>query len=208
MPNAYANIGFTPHVREEQKRFGSAGAYARVLSPDRQDGGELTAREAEFLTERDGIYQATVSESGWPYVQFRGGAPGFIKVIDQRTIGYADFRGNQQYISVGNLRHDDRVSIIALDYPRRKRLKLWGHAQIVEDRDVISLLHDGTGPRVERGIVIRVAAFDWNCPQHIPIRLTDAERDNEITHLLSRIKKMESRLNETAADTQEAGLPE
>jgi predicted pyridoxine 5'-phosphate oxidase superfamily flavin-nucleotide-binding protein len=208
MPNAYANIGFTPNVRKEQKRFGSADAYARVLSPDRHDGDELTAREAEFLTERDGIYQATVSETGWPYVQFRGGAPGFIKVIDQRTIGYADFRGNQQYISVGNLRHDDRVSIIALDYQCRKRLKLWGHAQIVEDPDVIGLLHDGTGPRVERGIVIRVAAFDWNCPQHIPIRLTDAERDNEITQLRSRIKMMESRLNETAADTQEAGLPE
>jgi len=208
MPNAYANIGFTPYVREEQKRFGSADAYARVLSPDRHDGGALTAREAEFLTERDGIYQATVSETGWPYVQFRGGAPGFIKVIDQRTIGYADFRGNQQYISAGNLRHDDRVSIIALDYPRRKRLKLWGHAQIVEDRDVIGLLHDETGPKVERGIVIRVAAFDWNCPQHIPIRLTDAERDNEITQLRARIKTLESHLNETAVVTQEAGLRE
>ncbi|MEO9780500.1 MAG: pyridoxamine 5'-phosphate oxidase family protein [Sedimentitalea sp.] len=208
MPNAYANIGFTPSVRREQKRFGSADAYARVLSPDRHDGSELTAREAEFLTARDGIYQATASETGWPYVQFRGGAPGFIKVIDQRTIGYADFRGNQQYISVGNLRHDDRVSIIALDYPRRKRLKLWGHAQIVEDADVIGLLHDGTGPKVERGIVIRVAAFDWNCPQHIPIRLTDAERDNEIAQLRTRIKTLENRLNETAPVTQEAGLPE
>ena len=179
-----------------------------VLSPDLDDGGELTAREAEFLSARDGIYQATVSETGWPYVQFRGGAPGFIKVIDQRTIGYADFRGNQQYISVGNLRHDDRVSIIALDYARRKRLKLWGHAQIVEDRDVIGLLHDGTGPKVERGIVIRVAAFDWNCPQHIPIRLTDAERNNEIAQLRARIKTLESRLNETAAVTQEAELRE
>jgi predicted pyridoxine 5'-phosphate oxidase superfamily flavin-nucleotide-binding protein len=208
MPNAYANIGFTPNVREEQNRFGSAGAYARVLSPDRDDGGELTAREADFLSARDGIYQATVSETGWPYVQFRGGAPGFVKVIDQRTIGYADFRGNQQYISVGNLRHDDRVSIIALDYARRKRLKLWGHAQIVEDRDVIGLLHDGTGLKVERGIVIRVAAFDWNCPQHIPIRLTDAERDNEIAQLRTRIKTLESRLNEAAAVTQEAELRE
>lgn len=92
---------------KNKKRFGSADAYARVLSPDRHDGVELTAPEAEFLTARDGIYQATVSETGWPEVQFRGGAPGFFKSIDQRTIGYADFRGSQQYISVGNLRHDD-----------------------------------------------------------------------------------------------------
>lgn len=208
MPNAFASIGFMPHVREEQKRFGSAGAYARLLSPDRLDGGELTAREAEFLSARDGIYQATVSETGWSYVQFRGGAPGFIKVIDQRAIGYADFRGNQQFISLGNLRHDDRVPIIALDCPRRKRLKLWGHARIVEAPEVIGLLHDGTGPKVERGIVIRVAAFNWNCPQHIPIRRTDAERDDEITQLRTRIKTLESRLNETAGVTQEAELPE
>lgn len=207
MPNAYASIGFTSRVREEQKRFGSAEAYARVLSPDRHDGGELTAREAEFLTERDGIYQATVSETGWPYVQFRGGSPGFIKVIDQWTIGYADFKGNRQYISVGNLRHDDRVSIIAVDYRCQKRLKLWGHAQIVEDRDAISLLNDGTGPKVERGILIRVAAFDWNCPQHIPVRLTDAERDGEIALLKARIQSLESGLNEKTQIHQEIRFP-
>jgi predicted pyridoxine 5'-phosphate oxidase superfamily flavin-nucleotide-binding protein len=159
MPNAYDRIGFSSPVREERERFGSAEAYARVLSADRHDGAELTAREAGFLTESDAIFQATVSETGWPYVQFRGGPPGFLKIIDQWTIGYADFQGNRQYISVGNLLHDDRVSIIAVDYRCRKRLKLWGHAQIVEDRDVISLLHDGPGARVERGIVIRVSAF-------------------------------------------------
>ena len=207
MPNAYASIGFTSRVREEQERFGSAEAYARVLSPDRHDGGELTAREADFLTERDGIFQATVSETGWPYVQFRGGAPGFLKVIDQWTIGYADFKGNRQYISVGNLRHDDRVSIIAVDYRCRKRLKLWGHAQIVEDRDVIGLLDDGTGPKVERGILIRVAAFDWNCAQHIPVRLTDAERDGEIALLKARIQSLESGLNEKTQIHQEIRFP-
>lgn len=191
MPNAYADIAFTPRVREEQRRFGSADTYARVLSPERNDGGELGPREAAFLSARDGLYQATVSETGWPYVQFRGGAPGFLKVIDKRTIGYADYRGNRQYISVGNLRHDDRVSIIAVDYARRERLKLWGHVRITEDAEVVDLLNGADGPRAERGIVIRIVAFDWNCPQHIPVRLTDAERADEIAQLRNRIACLE-----------------
>ncbi|WP_428515379.1 pyridoxamine 5'-phosphate oxidase family protein [Roseovarius sp.] len=194
MPNAYADIAFTPRVREEQRRFGSADAYARVLSPERDDGSELGPREAAFLSARDGLFQATVSETGWPYVQFRGGAPGFLKVIDKRTIGYADYRGNRQNISVGNLRHYDRVSTIAVDYARRERLKLWGHARINQDADVLDLLNGADGPRAERGIVIRIVAFDWNCPKHIPIRLTDAERANEIARLCDRIASLEREL--------------
>ena len=191
MPHAYADIAFTPRVRDEQQRFGSADAYARVLSPERDDGAELGPREAAFLTARDGIYQATVSETGWPYVQFRGGAPGFLRVIDRRTLGYADYRGNRQYISVGNLRHDDRVSIIAIDYARQERLKLWGHARITEDPDIVAFLNAADEPRAERGIVIDVAAFDWNCPKHIPIRLTDTERDEDIAGLRTRLESLE-----------------
>ena len=183
MSHAYAEIAFTPRVREEQRRFGSAEAYSRVLSQDREGGTELTAREAAFLSARDGIFLATVSETGWPYVQFRGGAPGFLKVIDQQKIAFADYRGNRQYISVGNLRHDDRVSIIAVDFARRERLKLLGHARITEDPDIIDLLNGSDGPQAERGIVIRIVAVDWNCPQHIPVRLTDAERDHEVRAL-------------------------
>jgi hypothetical protein len=201
MPNAYADIAFTPLVRAEQRRMGSADTYARALSTERDDGAELGPREAAFLSERDGVFQATVSETGWPYVQFRGGAPGFLKVIDQWTIGYADYRGNRQYISVGNLRHDDRVSIVAVDYAHRRRLKLWGHARITEDRDIVDLLNLADGPRAERGIVIRIAAFDWNCPQHIPVRLTDAERDHEVTHLRDRVAKLERDL------ARQAGAP-
>lgn len=198
MPNAFAQIAFTPRVREEQRRFGSAAAYARVLSADSDGGFELTAREAAFLSARDGLFQATVSETGWPYVQFRGGAPGFVKVIDQQTIGYADYRGNRQYISTGNLRHDDRVSIIAVDYARRERLKIWGHVRITEAPDIVELLNGVDGPRAERGIVIRIAAFDWNCPRHIPVRLTDAERDGEIARLRARIDALERDLAATA----------
>lgn len=191
MPNAYADIAFTPRVREEQRRFGSADAHARMLSPERDDGAELGPREATFLSARDGLFQATVSETGWPYVQFRGGAPGFLKVIDQRTIGYADYRGNRQYVSVGNLRHDDRMSVIAVDYARRERLKLWGHARITEDPDIIDLLNGADGPRAERGIVIRIVAFDWNCPRHIRVRLSDAEQDAEVAQLRDRIASLE-----------------
>lgn len=205
MPNAYADIAFTPRVREEQRRFGSADTYARVLSPERDDGAELGPREAAFLSARDGLFQATVSETGWPYVQFRGGAPGFLKVIDQRTIGYADYRGNRQYISVGNLRHDDRVSIIAVDYARRERLKLWGHVRITEDPDIVDLLNGIDGSRAERGIVIRIAAFDWNCPQHIPVRLTDAEREDEIAQLRDRIASLERDLAMKTAFQCESG---
>ena len=194
MPNAYADIAFTPSVREEQRRFGSADAYARVLSPERDDGAELGPREAAFLSARDGFFQATVSETGWPYVQFRGGAPGFLRVIDKRTIGYADYRGNRQYISVGNLRHDDRVSIIAIDYAQRESLKLWGHVRITEDADIVDLLNGADGPRAERGIVIRIVAFDWNCPKHIPIHVTDAEREDEIAKLRDRVASLEREL--------------
>jgi predicted pyridoxine 5'-phosphate oxidase superfamily flavin-nucleotide-binding protein len=194
MPNAYADIAFTPRVRAEQRRFGSADTYARVLSPERDDGGELGPREAAFLSARDGLFQATVSETGWPYVQFRGGAPGFLKIIDKQTIGYADYRGNRQYISVGNLRNDDRVSIIAVDYARRERLKLWGHVRITEDADLVDLLNGADGTRAERGIVIRIVAFDWNCPKNIPVRLTDAEREGEIARLYDRIASLEREL--------------
>lgn len=194
MPNAYADIAFTPRVREEQQRFGSADTYARALSSEHIDGAELGPREASFLSARDGFFQATVSETGWPYVQFRGGAPGFLKVIDKRTIGYADYRGNRQYISVGNLRHDDRVSIIAVDYARRERLKLWGHVRITEDPHIVDLLNGADGPRAERGIVIRIVACDWNCSKNIPIRLTDAERGDEIAQLRDRIASLEGEL--------------
>lgn len=208
LPNAYAQIAFTSNVRAEQRRSGSAATYVRVLSPERLDGAHLTAKEADFLTERDGFFQATVSETGWPYVQFRGGVPGFLKVIDAQTIGYADYRGNRQFISLGNLGQDDRISIIAVDYAHQKRLKLFGHAQATEDRDVVSLLQGSDGPKAERGIVIHIDAFDWNCPKHIPVRLTDVERDCELARLHARIKALESRLNKETLAKKHAGVRE
>jgi predicted pyridoxine 5'-phosphate oxidase superfamily flavin-nucleotide-binding protein len=175
---AFADIAFTPSVRAAQARYGSCEANAGLeAAGDRQD--EITDFEREFIEERDGFYMATVSESGWPYVQFRGGPPGFLKVIDRKTLGFADFRGNVQYLSVGNLGAGGRVMLFLMDYAERRRLKLWGRATVVGcDEDaarVAALQVPGYKARVERAIVIHVEAIDWNCPQHITPRYTEAE---------------------------------
>ncbi len=178
MSFAYSDIAFTPTVRALQTRMASRASYAALdESPDRHD--RLTEREAAFIEARDGFFQATVSETGWPYVQFRGGPAGFLKVLDERTIGYADFRGNRQYISAGNLTTDDRVSIILMDHARRQRLKLLGRARLIdaaEDRALIERLQvPDYRARVERAVLIAIEAFDWNCPQHITPRFTAEE---------------------------------
>lgn len=169
MPVAFAEIAFTPSVRAAQERHGSAAVYGRLLSEKRSGGDRLTARERDFLEERDGFYQATVSETGWPYVQFRGGAKGFLRALDDRTLAYADLRGNRQYVSVGNLSSDDRVSLIAIDYTTAHRLKVWGRAAFAAPDET-----EAAGG-AERRVLIRVEAFDWNCPSHIPRRYTPEE---------------------------------
>ncbi|WP_425100229.1 pyridoxamine 5'-phosphate oxidase family protein [Tropicibacter sp. S64] len=174
MASAYAHIAFTPAVRAEQHRLGSAHLYDRALANDTRTGAWLGPRETAFIEARDGVFQGTVTEDGWPYVQFRGGAPGFLKVLDAQTIAYADYSGNRQYISTGNLRGNDRISILAIDFARARRLKLLGRATISEDPALIARLQ-GDGPMAERAVVIAVAAFDWNCSRHIPRRLTEAE---------------------------------
>ena len=194
MPLAFAEIAFTPLVQAEQQARGSAHAYGKFLSDDRQGGDRLGPDEAEFLTARDGFFQASVSETGWPYVQFRGGAPGFVNVLDDRTIAYADYRGNRQYISAGNLAHSDRVSLIAMDYPNQRRLKLWGEAELVDpeaEPELLGKLLAGK-EKVERIIKIRVAAFDWNCPRHIPRRFTLEELEPDLAVLRDRLAELES----------------
>ena len=194
MPLAFANIAFTPSVRAQQDRFGSAKTYDKFLSDDRNGGDRLGPQEAEFLSARDGFYQATVSETGWPYVQFRGGQPGFLKVLDDKTVAYADFRGNRQYISTGNLSESDRISIIAMDYPNRRRLKLLGHASILGPDaapEMAELLRQPEGRTpVERVVIIRIAALDWNCPQHIPRRMTAEEFDLGLVAMQDQLAKL------------------
>jgi len=178
MSRAFSDIAFTPTVRRVQTQRGSRAAYEPLdHTDDRRD--TLTEREAQFIAARDGFYQATVGETGWPYVQFRGGPAGFLKVLDGKTIGYADFRGNVQYVSVGNLLTDDRVALILMDYVHRRRLKILGRARLVDAREdpavLARLVMPGYPARVERAVLITVEAFDWNCPQHITPRYTEAE---------------------------------
>lgn len=194
MARAFAEIAFTPAVRAAQAAQGSAQGYAKFLSPEADRGDRLSEREIDFIAARDGFYQATVSETGWPYVQFRGGPQGFVKVLDDQTIAYADFRGNRQYLSVGNLNGDDRVALILMDYPNRQRLKVWGRAKLIDDSEnpeLIASVHvDGYHARPERAVIITVEAYDWNCPQHIPQRLTLEELEHHIAPLRAEIEHL------------------
>lgn len=194
MARAFAEIAFTAHVRAQQERMGSANGYAGFLAEDAPRGDMIGPEESAFIAARDSFFQATVSENGWPYVQFRGGPAGFLKVLSPTTLAYADFRGNRQYISVGNLSENNRISIILVDYPNRRRLKLWGRARLIETADVpdiIEPLHDKEyRARPERAVVIEVEALDWNCPQHIPVRLTAEEYRPYFDELHSEIHRL------------------
>ena len=161
---------------------------------------DLTEREAEFIAARDSFYQATVSETGWPYVQHRGGLTGFLQVLDANTIGYADFRGNRQYVSVGNLAANDKISLILMDYANRRRLKIWGRVQIVhadENPELIAKLENPAyRARVERAVVIKVEAWDWNCPQHITQRFTQADINVAVQPLHDEITALKTQLHQ------------
>jgi ferredoxin-NADP reductase/predicted pyridoxine 5'-phosphate oxidase superfamily flavin-nucleotide-binding protein len=177
MGHRFAHIAFTDTVREVQRTLGSRAGYA-AMEAGEDTNHALSVQETGFIAARDSFYIASVSETGWPYLQHRGGPAGFVRVLDEHTIGFADFRGNRQYVSVGNVMRDDRVALFFMDYPRRTRLKLLGRARLV-GRDEPALLARLEVPdyraRVERGFLIHVEAFDWNCPQHITPRYTEAE---------------------------------
>jgi predicted pyridoxine 5'-phosphate oxidase superfamily flavin-nucleotide-binding protein len=193
MARAFADITFTVSVKAAQTLYGSReqNSFFEKAEDPRNSIGE---RELQFIETRDSFYQATVSENGWPYVQHRGGPPGFIKVLDERSFGYADYRGNMQYISVGNIGNDQRVSLILMDYVNRRRLKIWGHAQIVHGRDdpelLEKLLDSEYAAKVERGIVVHVDALEWNCPQHITQRFTEDQVKQVVAPLLQEITEL------------------
>ena len=198
MARAFSEIAFTDAVKAMQTRYGSRQAYSKFdFAEDRRDF--LSDFEVDFLAERDSFYLASIGENGWPYVQHRGGAKGFLKVLDDSTIGFADFRGNRQYISVGNLSGDDRVSLFFMDYANRQRLKIWARARVVhEDEDPVLLEQfavPGYQAKVERGIIMTVAAVDWNCPQHITPRFTKAEVDCLIAPLQDEIERLKAQLS-------------
>jgi uncharacterized protein len=190
----FAELAFTPGVRAMQERMGSRKAYARAEGGP-IDHDRLSGTEAAFIAARDSFYMASVGETGWPYIQHRGGPPGFVKVLDESTLGFADFRGNRQYVSLGNLLGDDRVSLFFMDYPHQARLKLLGRARPVtwdEEPELIERLTvPGYAAKVERGFLIAVEAFDWNCSQHITPRFTEAEVAVAVAPLHQRIRELE-----------------
>jgi predicted pyridoxine 5'-phosphate oxidase superfamily flavin-nucleotide-binding protein len=185
-------VAFTASVKAVQARKGSREAYARL---EQRGGWEsvVTPELAGFLAERDSFYLATANAEGQPYVQHRGGPPGFLRVLDERTLAFADFRGNRQYITIGNLADNDRAFLFLMDYAQRKRIKIWGRARVVEDDpSLLERLADRAYPGLpERAIVFTIEAWDTNCPQHIPQRFDAADVSRAMARLEARIAELE-----------------
>jgi uncharacterized protein len=199
MPHAFADIAFTPQVKAAQQRDGSRASYARSFEADTGSFNDrLGKAEMEFLIRLRSFYMATVSETGWPYVQHRGGPAGFVHVIDDRHIAFADYAGNRQLISVGNLAGNHRVALIAVDYTQRIRLKLLGTMAVQPLADANALATRLVAPDLraqsQRAMVITVEGFDWNCPQHIPLRLDADDVQRTLDQRDARIAELESRL--------------
>lgn len=200
MPHRYAELMFTPDVLAMQTHYGAAEDMARY----RDDNGpfdRLSETEANFIARRDSFYQASVSETGWPYLQHRGGPAGFLKVLDAKRMAYADFRGNRQYISAGNLTANDRVALFLVDYQNRRRLKILGRMKLVDVAEADEALVAALRPypyraAMERIAMIKVEAYDWNCSQHITPRYTETQLRGAVEPLYERIAKLEAELAE------------
>jgi predicted pyridoxine 5'-phosphate oxidase superfamily flavin-nucleotide-binding protein len=191
---SFGSLIFSPLIKKLQEKHGSRRQYARMEnSAPAQD--RFTPFETQFLAERDSFYIATTGSTGWPYVQHRGGPKGFLKVIDDHTLAFADLRGNKQYITTGNLLTDDRIALIMVDYPRQARLKILGRVEIFEDEkakdwlDRVRMPEEKTG--IERVFVIHVDAYDWNCPQHITPRYTAEEIREGMKDFEKRVQSLE-----------------
>jgi predicted pyridoxine 5'-phosphate oxidase superfamily flavin-nucleotide-binding protein len=194
MPHNFGSLVFTPLVKALQEQHGSRRQYARLEAAD-SSSGRLGPDETAFIADRDTFYIATLGSTGWPYVQHRGGPKGFLKVIDESTIAFADFLGNKQYISTGNLLSDNRVALILMDYPRQVRLKILGRVEIFEGdqaKDWVGKVRDPEyKATIERVFIIRVEAFDWNCQQHIIPRYTAEEIREALSPAEKRMHELE-----------------
>ena len=196
MGRRFAEIAFTPLVKQHQQLHGSRHLYERVENSNDLDD-HLGLDEQTFISQRDGFYMASVSETGWPYIQFRGGSKGFLKVLDPQSIAFADLRGNKQYISRGNLQHDSRVALFLMDYPSQSRLKILGRARILEgDAEAAQVLETlrvpGEKTPAERAVLINVEAFDWNCHQHITPRYSEEELTKILAPMRTRLEFLEA----------------
>jgi predicted pyridoxine 5'-phosphate oxidase superfamily flavin-nucleotide-binding protein len=193
-----SDVAFTPSVKSVQERKGSRPAYARM----EQRGGwqsRITPDLAQFIAAQTSVFLATANADGQPYIQHRGGPPGFLQVLDDKTIAFADFAGNRQYITQGNLGDNPKVHLFLIDYAHRRRVKIWGEARVVEGDSTLigKLMPEGYRARPEQALLIEVTAWDANCPQHIPQRFEAAdvaaalaERDRRIEALEAEIKRL------------------
>lgn len=197
MARKFGEIAFTPEVLAAQEQRGSRQTYERYIA-NGPPNDTITPKIAEFIAQLDGFYLGTVSSNGYPYIQFRGGSPGFLQVLDDKTLGFADFSGNVQYLTVGNLSGNDKAFIFLMDYRHRKRIKIWGRAEYVEgDTELIERLRSpGYPTEIERAMLFHVEATSENCPQHIPIRYSAQEVESMIAPLQARIAELEELLSD------------
>ncbi len=194
MPYGFLDIAVTPGVRSVQVEMGSDSLWSGFKG--QRNSERFTEKEADFIAKRDSFYMATVSETGWPYVQHRGGLRGFLKLLDDRTLAFADYRGNRQYISTGNVKATGRACLFLMDYPHRTRLKIYANAEIVSlDADpalTATVTDSAYKAKPERIFRLRLEAFDWNCPQHITPRFTETEIAEATRPLRERLAILES----------------
>lgn len=194
MSYGFLDVAITPSVRAAQAELGADRLWRNFKGHRQFD--RFTENEVAFITERDSFYIASVSETGWPYVQHRGGPAGFLKVVDDKTLAFADYRGNRQYISIGNLAANDRACLFLMDYPGRMRLKIYAHVEklaLDADPALTALVSDvAYGAKLERILRLRLEAFDWNCPQHITPRFTEQQVADAVHPLRERLAQLES----------------
>ena len=195
MAAKFMQLVLTPAVQAAQERY--FGKHQAVAGAPERD--PFTDDEAAFIARRDSFYMATTNSDGWPYLQHRGGPAGFLRVLGPQQLGFADFKGNRQLLSTGNLDGDDRVALFLMDYPNRERLKILGHAKVLDAREHVAIA-DQLCPlpelrsKIERLLLIEVVSFDWNCPQYITPRFTEAEVEQTVVSLKTRIAELEEQL--------------
>ncbi|MEO4044639.1 pyridoxamine 5'-phosphate oxidase family protein [Hoeflea sp. CAU 1731] len=193
------DIAFSEAVRKEQSARGSRESIKR-MTERRHWPNRLTPEIIDFIAQRNSAFLGTASREGQPYIQHRGGSPGFMRVLDERTIGFADLAGNRQYITIGNLSENPAAFLFLIDYATRSRVKFWGAARVVEDDpDLVALLRPETGGRAERAILFEVTTWDINCPAHIPVIVDAAAAAEAIAQRDARIAELEARLAQIAA---------
>jgi len=195
MSHVISDIAFTPSVKAAQERKGSRNGYAKM---EQKGGWSDTINDGlkDYIAERDSLYLGTATADGQPYIQHRGGSKGFLKVIDDKTLAFADFKGNKQYISTGNLTENNKAYIFLMDYANRRRIKIWGTAKIVDDDpELLARLQDNDYDGVpEQALVFIVSAWDVNCPQHIPQLFDQEQVGNMMAPLQARIADLEAQL--------------